>query len=159
MADIAFLVDASGSVGIDNVDKMKEFVYSMVEKISVGRSDDRVGMVSYSSEPQLGFHLDSFFTKKDIINAVSAMQYRYGSTNTAAGLRMIRKEIFNANRGDRANVPNTCMFLLHNLILTSIYEYNKIKIFAFIIHNDVYVYTCDGAALQCIVRPEEIVST
>ena len=132
MADIAFLVDASGSVGIDNVDKMKEFVYSMVEKISVGRSDDRVGMVSYSSEPQLGFHLDSFFTKKDIINAVSAMQYRYGSTNTAAGLRMIRKEIFNANRGDRANVPNTCMFLSHNLILTFIYEYNKIKIF---VHN------------------------
>lgn len=109
VADIAFLVDASGSVGLDNVDKMKEFVYSVVEKLSIGRTDDRVGLVSYSSDPQLGFHLDSFFTKKDINNAISAMQYRYGSTNTAAGLKMVRQEIFNIQNGDRSNVPNTCM--------------------------------------------------
>lgn len=111
MADIAFLVDASGSVGMDNIDKMKQFVYSMIEQISVGQTDNRVGLASYSSNSQMGFHLDSFYTKKQIMNAISAMQYRYGNTNTASGLRMVRQDIFDRNKGDRANIPNIRMYL------------------------------------------------
>uniref|UniRef100_K1P7C8 Collagen alpha-1(XIV) chain n=1 Tax=Magallana gigas TaxID=29159 RepID=K1P7C8_MAGGI len=91
---------------------MKEFVYSVVEKVSIGRTDDRVGLVSYSSDPQLGFHLDSFFTKKDINNAISAMQYLYGSTITAAGLKMVRQEIFNISK-----MAIDLMYPIHVLIM------------------------------------------
>jgi uncharacterized protein with von Willebrand factor type A (vWA) domain len=106
VADIAFLVDASGSVGMDNIDKLKAFVYSMVEQISVGQTDNRIALASYSSNPQLGFNLDSYYSKKQIMNAISAMQYRYGNTNTAAGLRMVRQDIFDRNKGDRSSIPN-----------------------------------------------------
>lgn len=48
VVDIVFFVDVFGSVGFDNVDKMKEFVYLVVEKFFIGRIDDRVGFVFYS---------------------------------------------------------------------------------------------------------------
>lgn len=48
VVDIVFFVDVFGSVGFDNVDKMKEFVYLVVEKVFIGRIDDRVGFVFYS---------------------------------------------------------------------------------------------------------------
>lgn len=48
VVDIVFFVDVFGSVGFDNVDKLKEFVYLVVEKFFIGRIDDRVGFVFYS---------------------------------------------------------------------------------------------------------------
>lgn len=48
VVDIVFFVDVFGSVGFDNVDKMKEFVYLVVEKLFIGWIDDRVGFVFYS---------------------------------------------------------------------------------------------------------------
>ena len=56
----------------------------------------------------MGFHLDDYLTKYGIENAVSSISYSYGNTNTAAGIKTVRRGIFNPARGDRPDAQNFC---------------------------------------------------
>ena len=107
-ADIAFLLDSSGSVGQKNFRLIKNFVYGVVEQMTIGKVDTRVGVVSYSTAARMGFHLDDYLTKYGIENAVSSISYSYGNTNTAAGIKTVRRGIFNPARGDRPDAQNFC---------------------------------------------------
>jgi hypothetical protein len=57
-ADIAFLLDSSGSVGQKNFRLIKNFVYGVVEQMTIGKVDTRVGVVSYSTAARMGFHIE-----------------------------------------------------------------------------------------------------
>ncbi|XP_033728441.1 uncharacterized protein LOC117317678 isoform X2 [Pecten maximus] len=105
-ADIAFVLDASGSVGAQNFRRVKHFVTKVIDELAIGYDVARVGAVSYSSRSYMGFYMDQYNTKEDISNAIAALGYEYGNTNTAAGLRMARTRILTEKRGDRANVRN-----------------------------------------------------
>ncbi|KAK3083543.1 hypothetical protein FSP39_025167 [Pinctada imbricata] len=105
-ADLIFLLDSSGSVGRKHFRNIKQFVYSIVDQLTIGPDDTRVAVATYSSKARMGFNLDQYYSKQKIQNAISAMEYRYGNTNTAGGLKMVRRNILSSQRGDRPNVPN-----------------------------------------------------
>ena len=70
MADIVFALDSSGSLGRDNWTKVKEFVAGIVKQLDIGRLGCHVGVVYYGSSATLGFHLDKYTDKQDVIDAV-----------------------------------------------------------------------------------------
>lgn len=70
MADLVFVLDSSGSLGIDNWKKVLTFVTGIIVKLSIGPLDSRVGVVYYGSSATLGFHLNTHQQKQDIIDAV-----------------------------------------------------------------------------------------
>lgn len=48
--DIAFVLDASKSLGVANYEKMKGFVKRLLDGADIDNGDVRVGIVSYSTQ-------------------------------------------------------------------------------------------------------------
>ena len=61
-------------------------------------------------EFQLRFGLDTFASNREILNALSITR-RGRQTNIAAGLRMIRDDVFVSRNGDRSGVDNVLITL------------------------------------------------
>lgn len=111
-ADVAFLLDSSGSIGQQNFRLVKDFVHRVVQEMAIGKGHTRVGVASYSTNARMGFHLDDYLTKESVQDAISSIGYEYGNTNTAAGIKMVRRSIFNPARGDRSDAQNYRKFEL-----------------------------------------------
>ena len=63
-ADIAFVLDASGSIvekDHTNWNLMKAFVITLIRSLRVSQNDTRVALVRFSMKASVIFHLDSYF--------------------------------------------------------------------------------------------------
>jgi len=63
------------------------------------------------NEATLNFYLTSFSLRLYVIKEIEKIQYGGGGTNTAAGLRLMRTEIFNHANGDRVDVQNVAILI------------------------------------------------
>ena len=54
----------------------------------------RVGAITYSTGTDIQFYLNTYSRKADVLAAIDEIEYTYGSTNTADGLRIMRDELF-----------------------------------------------------------------
>jgi Mg-chelatase subunit ChlD len=91
IADVVFLLDASGSYGPANFQKQLDFVRDTVNGMNVLAGASRVSVISFANNASVKFHLDQYTTKQDILDGIS-MNYVGGTTNTAAGLEAMRNE-------------------------------------------------------------------
>ena len=71
----------------------------------------RVGVVIYSTDVHVQFHLDQFTTKSEIVAAINAVPYITGQTNTADALVTMRTSMFNIQTGDRPGVRNAAVVI------------------------------------------------
>ena len=71
-------MDSSGSVGKDNFITMKAFVKSIINNLDIGPDLTRVGVITYSRYPSIRLHLNEFYNKTEIDNAVDAIPYIAG---------------------------------------------------------------------------------
>lgn len=62
-ADIAFILDSSGSIGQDNWHKVLEFVTSVVDDLDIDGGTHRIGIASFGSYAFCEIYLDQFSTK------------------------------------------------------------------------------------------------
>ena len=88
-ADVVLAVDSSGSITKPNFQRLLVFISEMVSDLDIDHARDtgtQVGAVTFANDVSLEFHLNSFSTKFEILNALDLM-YTGGSTNTAAALR------------------------------------------------------------------------
>ncbi|CAG2185535.1 COL6A [Mytilus edulis] len=109
--DIVIILDSSTSVGDDNYQKMKDFCKDFLKNADLDSGNIRAGIVSYSTGVHIEFQLNDYSTSQDIMDAIDAIPYRYGSTNTADGLRTMRSQMFTSRNGDRDGVPNVVIIL------------------------------------------------
>lgn len=104
--DIAFLLDASTSVGINNFRRILNLTKALLSKADIDSGSVRVAAMTFSTETHINFHLHALTTKSGVFHAIDNIPYTYGSTNTADGLKVLREEIFLTSKGDRHGVPN-----------------------------------------------------
>lgn len=109
--DIAFVLDASGSIRNERFPKVIDFVVSIIEELQVSQQDTRIGAVSYSDNAAPQFLLNTYNSKQDVQLAMRRIPFIGGRTNTASGLRHACNTIFNAANGDRADAPNYLFIL------------------------------------------------
>jgi Mg-chelatase subunit ChlD len=107
--DLTFVLDASTSVTQANFELMKDFVKDFLRIADIDNGNVRVGVLIYSTEVHLQFQLNTYRTKGQIFDAIDQIPYRYGSTNTADGLKTMRTQMYTAVNGDRPGVPNICI--------------------------------------------------
>jgi len=91
--DVVFAIDASGSIGFDNFQRMTQFVGMVIQTLDIDSSTDgptisRVGLVTYSDNAVLQFNLNRYRTKAALMQAVN-VPYLTGSTNTAQAVRSV----------------------------------------------------------------------
>ena len=93
-ADVAFVLDASGSIGTAKFHRVTRFVADVVEKLSVvdgassvgSRLATRVGLVTFSDFAAVEFHLDRYSRKIDVLHALNA-RFLGGVTSTHDAIR------------------------------------------------------------------------
>ncbi|CAD5119952.1 DgyrCDS8533 [Dimorphilus gyrociliatus] len=110
-ADIAFILDTSGSVGPQKFDSMKGFVKTMIDKLNVAEDYSNVAVVTYSDNPKLEFDLTSHQTRDDLKNALDKVKYRSGSSNTASALRLVSNRIFSMAGGEDTRLRNIAVLI------------------------------------------------
>lgn len=74
-ADIAFIVDSSGSIGTNNYAKTKYFVYSIANALNISATGAHAGVVIYSEEAKVPI---KFTDHTDIVSfkeAVYGLEY------------------------------------------------------------------------------------
>lgn len=111
--DIVFLLDDSEGTRRD-FPAMLDFVASVVEKLNVGESKDRVSVVQYGRDAEVRFYLKTYTSREDIVNSVRQMRHRGGRTlNTGAALQYVRDNVFTNATGSRRlqGVPQMLILL------------------------------------------------
>ncbi|XP_070768321.1 collagen alpha-6(VI) chain-like [Enoplosus armatus] len=100
-ADIIFLVDGSTSITLSKFRSMQKFMQSMVNQTTVGKNLTRFGVILYSTDPNSIFTLKQYDSKREVINAISALKSPYGDTYTGKALAY-SLDFFNNEHGGRA---------------------------------------------------------
>lgn len=70
-ADIAFLVDGSGSIGATNFQKLENFVKGIVGKLDIGPNKVHAGLVQFSNYPRQEFPLNMYSTRQDVMTGMT----------------------------------------------------------------------------------------
>jgi hypothetical protein len=83
--DIVFVVDESGSVGLNNFELVKDFLWDYASDSNIASDATRIAIRPFSSNSYLYFALNDF-KSKNILNEIKNMPYNGGGTNTASAL-------------------------------------------------------------------------
>ncbi|XP_041057061.1 collagen alpha-3(VI) chain-like isoform X6 [Carcharodon carcharias] len=112
-ADIVFLVDTSWSIGQENFQYVREFLFRVIKAFDIGENRFRFGLVQYSEKPQAEFHLNTYFTKQNILFHIWNMSYKGGGTKTGLALEYVIKDQLTKATGSRAEqgVPQIIIVL------------------------------------------------
>ncbi|XP_011789074.1 PREDICTED: collagen alpha-4(VI) chain-like [Colobus angolensis palliatus] len=102
LADIVFLVDSSTSIGPQNFQKVKNFLYSVVLGLDISSDHVRVGLAQYNDNIYPAFQLNQHPLKSMVLEQIQNLPYRTGGTNTGSALEFIRTNYLTEESGSRA---------------------------------------------------------
>ncbi|XP_049915640.1 integrin alpha-M-like isoform X1 [Epinephelus moara] len=102
-ADIAFLLDGSGSVSRLDFYTMKTFVKNLVR--SLLPLDTKFAIAQFSHVPRVEYYFDDFSSgTKSWEQKVNDIQQLRSTTYTAEAIKFVVQNIFTSTRGSRSNV-------------------------------------------------------
>ncbi|XP_048579526.1 collagen alpha-3(VI) chain [Nematostella vectensis] len=103
--DLVFLLDSSGSVGLQNYQKEKNFIKDIVSKQNIGRELTRVGVVVYSHEAIVAIKLTDYSSTEDLNKAIDGIDYYGKTTRIDKGLMTADRMLLTTEGGKREGVP------------------------------------------------------
>lgn len=102
-ADIYFLVDSSRSIGQENFEHVRQFLYILTQSLHrVGGDQFKFALVQYNSKAETEFKLNTYPTARGVFAHIKAMSYRSGGTRTGAALDFLTRVHLNSAAGSRA---------------------------------------------------------
>ncbi|XP_067371135.1 collagen alpha-3(VI) chain-like isoform X3 [Channa argus] len=102
-ADMYFLVDSSWSMGEENFEHVRQFLYSLIQSLhQVGGNRFKFALVQYNSRPETEFQLNTYETTPEVLSHIKAMSYRGGGTRTGLGLEFLMRTHLTTASGSRA---------------------------------------------------------
>ncbi|XP_008584327.1 PREDICTED: collagen alpha-3(VI) chain [Galeopterus variegatus] len=113
-ADIIFLIDGSNNTGSVHFALLRDFLVNLLERLSVGTQQIRVGVVQYSDEPRTMFSLDTYSTKAQVLDAVKALGFAGGElANIGLALDFVVENHFTRAGGSRVEegVPQVLVLI------------------------------------------------
>ncbi|XP_053296519.1 collagen alpha-3(VI) chain isoform X2 [Pleuronectes platessa] len=102
-ADVYFLVDSSWSIGKENYEHVRHFLYSLIQSLhQVGEDRFKFALVQYNTRPETEFQLDRYPTTQGVLAHIKHMSYRGGGTRTGLGLEFLIRTHLTMASGSRA---------------------------------------------------------
>ncbi|KAK9530458.1 hypothetical protein VZT92_011956 [Zoarces viviparus] len=109
-ADIAFLLDGSGSVALTDFQTMKTFVKDLVR--SLLPLDTQFAIAQFATSPQVHFYFNDFFSGTTSWEAkVNGIGQQRSQTYTAKAIEYVVKNIFQPAKGSRSNVKKVLIVI------------------------------------------------
>ncbi|VDI26581.1 Hypothetical predicted protein [Mytilus galloprovincialis] len=103
LTDLLFVIDTSQS-NSNNINQSKDFVYNLVNKLSIGINDFQVAVITFSSIPTIEFDFNDFENNKSsILLSIQTIKAGNGSTNIVKALNMAEAVLRNCSMGARGN--------------------------------------------------------
>ncbi|XP_051787240.1 collagen alpha-3(VI) chain-like [Erpetoichthys calabaricus] len=81
---------------------MHQFMYNLVEDLSVEGAKDHIAVVQYSNEPEVDFYLNAHTAKDDVLRAIQGLRHKGGRPlNTGAALNFVKDTVFTSSAGSK----------------------------------------------------------
>lgn len=104
VADVVFVVDASGSIGPANFQKVKAFIKDVIQTFDIDPRHTRVALIEFSTFAKIEFKLNEITNLTELLEAVENITYSGGGTSTSDALELMRLEGFDRERPDAPDV-------------------------------------------------------
>ena len=85
--DLGFVLDASGSVGLENYKLQLNFTKDLLQRVNVGRNKTHVGIINYSNDAETLTWLNTDYNLTEKLRQVDRAIYYGSGTNTAGALQ------------------------------------------------------------------------
>ena len=103
-ADIALILDNSGSIRPRQYRKMMEFVETLILSFDVALDSTRVACITFANKAMVRFNLDEYGDALDVVDALMGFKRQAGGTNTGDALKQLREVTFKEANGARTGV-------------------------------------------------------
>ena len=122
------VMDASGSVGINNFLTMKTFVANLTKSFQIGQDATHVGVIIFSSTAHIEVPIGSILDSQSLVNAINSIVYTSGGTRTHRALDLALSVLTNNSRTNEG-IPRVVVLLTDgrsNSPLSTINSANKV---------------------------------
>ena len=104
--DVVFMLD--GTVDNRRFAWMRDFVKDYASQMDIDSGDYRVGAMTYTTSPTLGFNINDHNFQSDVVNAMdSKLKNQPGrQPDLGAAFDYVRNSMFTPSRGDRPKARN-----------------------------------------------------
>ena len=108
--DLGFLIDASGSIGAKNFQKILQFVSKIVDAFAVGPNGTHVGVIYYADDAIVHFDFNKFkgdeLTGENVIKEIKKIKStEFGRTRIDLALEQAHEHLFSKKGGMRTQKP------------------------------------------------------
>ncbi|XP_072336607.1 collagen alpha-3(VI) chain-like isoform X2 [Scyliorhinus torazame] len=113
-ADLIFLIDGSGHLGSNEFQLIRSFIVNFIQDLNIGPDAIQIGLVQYSNTPSTEFYLNTYPTKRGVLNAMKNLWQKIGDqANTGKALQFLIDNHFIPSAGSRAEegVPQVMVLM------------------------------------------------
>jgi len=93
-ADLAFVVDTSGSISDENFKKQKDFIKVLASSFDPILAEHQLGLISYSSDAQMEVSFQDKADRKEFEQAVDLIPHTKGRTRLDKALKLASSRLF-----------------------------------------------------------------
>ncbi|XP_026878697.2 collagen alpha-1(XXI) chain isoform X2 [Electrophorus electricus] len=97
-SDLVFILDGSWSVDDTNFEIVKRWLVNITSSFNIGQKFTQVGVVQYSDYPVLHIPLGKHDLTRDLIEAMEAIEYMGGNTNTGKAITFANDKLFTLSK-------------------------------------------------------------
>ncbi|NXN92038.1 VWA2 protein, partial [Rhinopomastus cyanomelas] len=109
--DLAFVVDASSGVGLENFLQLRSFVRSSCLHFSINRDVTQIALVVYGSRAHTVFALDTHTSNAAVLQAINQVPFLGGSASAGSALLHIYGDVMTVQKGARPGVSKVVVML------------------------------------------------
>ena len=112
--DLAFLLDASGSISKAEFNLQLKFIEQVADRFHVGTGqlDAQVALGTFHNKSSLWGSFGQFTTNGALNSKINSITHPQGNTDTRAGIKMMETHIFETERKMRPASANVARILL-----------------------------------------------
>lgn len=111
--DLAFAVDASSGVGLENFLHLRRFVRSSCLHFVINRDVTQIALVIYGSKAHTAFALDTHTSNSAVLQAIEQVPFLGDSASAGSALLHVYSDVMTVQKGARPGV-NKVVVLLTN---------------------------------------------
>ncbi|NXM67872.1 VWA2 protein, partial [Serilophus lunatus] len=109
--DLAFAMDASSGVGLENFLRLRRFVRSSCLHFNVNRDVTQIALVIYGSEAHTVFALDTHTSSSAVLQALDQVPFLGGSASAGSALLHVYGDVMTVQKGARPGVNKVVVLL------------------------------------------------